>query len=63
MKKISYLNLKKINKKPLEKIQLKIKKQFFSGQYILDENVRKFEIQFAKFNSSRFFPKLQFKNI
>ena len=54
MEKISFLNLKKINKKPLGKIHLKIKKQLFSGQYILDKNVRKFEKQFAKFNSSRF---------
>lgn len=54
MKKISFLNLKKINKKPLGKIHLKIKKQLFSGQYILDKNVTKFEKQFAKFNSSRF---------
>lgn len=54
MKKISFLNLKKINKNSLKKIQFNINKQLFSGEYILGRNVKKFENKFANFNSSKF---------
>lgn len=54
MKKIKFIDLKKINETPLIKAELQIKKLLFSGNYILDKNVLNFERKFSKFNKSRF---------
>jgi len=54
MKKIKFLDLKKINETPLIKTQSKIKKFLFNGNYILDKNVLNFEKKFSKFNKSSF---------
>ena len=54
MKKIKFLDLKQINKKTLNNIQSKIKSQLFSGDYILDKNVKNFEKNFSKYNNASF---------
>lgn len=53
-KKIKFLDLKKINKHPLQLSKNKIEKYLFSGNYILDKNVRNFEKKFANFNNAKF---------
>jgi dTDP-4-amino-4,6-dideoxygalactose transaminase len=54
LKKIKFLDLKKINEKPLRDSKIEIHKYLSSGKYILDQNVVKFEKKFSKFNNSKY---------
>ena len=54
LKKIKFLDLKKINEKPLRDSKIEINKYLSSGKYILDQNVVKFEKKFSKFNNSKY---------
>ena len=54
MEKIKYLNLKSINKPILDKSIKNIIENFYSGKYILNQNVEKFEKKFSNFNDTKY---------
>lgn len=54
MEKIKYLDLQSINKPQLNKSIKNIVNDLYSGSYILNENVKKFEVKFAKFNNTKY---------
>ena len=54
MEKIKFLDLKKINQNYLKNCQKSILSQMYSGDYILDNNVVKFEKEFSKFNNAKY---------
>ena len=54
LKKIKYLDLKKINLLPIRKSSKKIFKYLKNDQYILDKNVEIFEKKFSRFNNASY---------
>jgi len=54
LKKIRFLDLKKINLQPAELSINNIKNYLLGGEYILEKNVEKFEKVFANFNGAKY---------
>ena len=54
MEKIKYLNLRSINKTILNKSIKQIREDLYSGNYILNNNIKKFEKKFSNLNNTKY---------